>query len=67
MMQALNTVFVLLLIPTFQKGVYPLLSHLRIPPTPLQVLNFCFDLTSSIQEKVGETVVVIMNLLVNFF
>lgn len=36
-MQAINSVFVLLFIPVFEKGIYPLLKKLRIPPSPLQV------------------------------
>eukprot|EP00051_Salpingoeca_urceolata_P016079 m.212030 g.212030 ORF g.212030 m.212030 type:complete len:755 (+) comp18583_c0_seq4:2147-4411(+) len=35
-MQALNSVLILLFIPLFQTGVYPLLKALRIPPSQLQ-------------------------------
>jgi len=36
-MQAVNSIFVLMFIPVFEKLLYPVLAKLRIPPSPLQV------------------------------
>ena len=35
-MQAVNSILVLILIPVFEKFIYPSLRRLRIPNTPLQ-------------------------------
>jgi dipeptide/tripeptide permease len=44
MMQSVNTVFLLVLIPLFQSVIYPGITRLYRSPTPLQV-NFMFSLS----------------------
>ena len=59
-MQSVNSIFVLLLIPIFEKGVYPLTKYLRIPQSPLQRMGagmvFCaaaFFISFVVQQQIN--------------
>ena len=59
-MQSVNSIFVLMLIPIFEKGIYPLTKFLRIPQSPLQRMGagmvFCaaaFFISFVVQQQIN--------------